>query len=102
MAKITIEEIKKRVRPLTRGEIKSLKEFGYTYFGCLPTMEQANDALDKAFNIQLSGEDQAFLDTCTNKDARSVWEEILKETYGAKDEEKNFQSTSDGSLIKSE
>ncbi len=96
MATIKIKKRKITVRPLTRGEIKKLKDCGYTYFGCMPSFDQANDALDKAFKIQLSKEDLVFLDTCTNKDARKVWEEILKETYGAKDEEKNSESTSSG------
>jgi len=102
MSEITVSQKKFSVRSLTRGEIKSLKNCGYTYFGCLPTIEQANDAIDKVFKMQFTNKELLFLDKCTNKEARSLWEEILKETYGAKDEEKNSQSTSDGSSIEKE
>jgi len=88
------------IRGLTRGEIKQLADLGYTYFGCVPTMETANQAQDKCLAMVLSEDDLAFVDTCSNKDAIRVWTEILKETYGAPDEEKNLSSTSDGSQTK--
>ncbi len=96
MTTITINGKEFKVRPLTRGEIKSLKDCGYTYNSCVPTIEKANDALDKAFEIQFSKDEVTFLDDCTNKQGIKLWNEILKETYGAKEEEKNSDSTSSG------
>ena len=85
------------IRALTRGEIKKLKDLGYSCFGCVPSMDQSIDAQDKCLEMMLDKKQMAFLDLCSNKDVTKLWTEILKETYGAPDEEKNLQSTSDGS-----
>ena len=93
---ITIEGIKFDIRALTRGEIKKLKEYGYSYFGCVPSMDNAIDAQDKCLETQLDKEQMMLLDDCSAKSGTKIWTEILKETYGAADEEKNSQSTSSG------
>lgn len=91
------------IRALTRGEIKGLRDYGYTYMGCkTPTLDTANDCQDEALKIVVSSDDLEFLDTRPLRDATCVWTEILKETYGAQDEEKNSSGTSDGSQTKSE
>ena len=50
------------IHPLTRGQIKELKDYGFSYFACRPTLDQANDAMDAAFDIVLSDDDKVFLD----------------------------------------
>jgi len=99
---IEVNEKLIEIRALTRGEIKTLKDVGYSYFGCIPSMDHANDSQDQCLEKVLSPDDLVFLDTCSNQDATHVWTEILKETYGAPDEEKNLQSTSDGTQTKTE
>ncbi len=102
MRTIKVEGRKFDIRALTRGEIKKLKDFGYSYFGCVPTMENAIDAQDRCLETQLGDQDMEFLDSCPAKAGTEIWTEILKETYGASDEEKNSQSTSSGSGTKAE
>lgn len=102
MKKIIIEGREFEIRALTRGEIKDLKDLGYSYFGCVPSMENAIESQDKCLGTQLSKEDLEFLDTCSARSGTELWTEILKETYGAPDEEKNSLSTSDGCRTKKE
>ena len=97
MRTVMVEKREFEIRALTRGEIKGLKDLGYSYFGCVPSMENAIDAQDKCLETQLSDQDMKFLDSCPAKAGTKLWTEILKETYGSPDEEKNSQSTSDGS-----
>jgi len=85
----TKEERQIHLRPLKRKEIRSLKDCGYTYLGCVPSLETAYDTVDKALDLVLSDDALAFLDECSNSEAKLVWEGILKETYGDREEEKN-------------
>jgi hypothetical protein len=97
MRTIEIEGQKFEVRSLTRGEIKELQSFGYNYITCNLKQEKADKGLDKCLEILFDKKQMQFLDTCSNSKVRNLWIEILKETYGAPDEEKNLQSTSSGS-----
>ncbi|MCP3943226.1 MAG: hypothetical protein GY710_17300 [Desulfobacteraceae bacterium] len=96
MKTIPIDNRNIPVRPLTRGEIKELKEYGFTIFGCAPTLETADESVEKVFNFVLHEDDIKYLDTLPNRNSVAVWKEIIKETYGAEEEEKNSQGTSDG------
>lgn len=89
MRKVEIADRSIEVRPLTRGEIKQLTQCGYTCMGCVPTLETADDSQNKAMELVLPPEDIEFLDSRPNRDATTVWKEILKETYGDPEEEKN-------------
>ncbi|MCK5541711.1 MAG: hypothetical protein KAI40_03390 [Desulfobacterales bacterium] len=82
-----------KARSLTRKEVRDLKELGFSPFGFVPDYDQACEAMEMGLTLAISTEDLAFLDDRPNKDARDVWEEVLRETYGAKDEEKNSKST---------
>lgn len=89
MRTVEIKGRKIEIRPLTRAEIRSLKDCGYSFLGCIPDMKTANDAQERAMGLVLGKDDIAFLDDCPNRDATEVWKEILKETYGDPEEEKN-------------
>lgn len=80
---------KLKLRSLTGKEIRNLAELGYTYLGCVPKVETATDAIDGALACVLSKEDRKFLDDCENRTIKEVWSDVLKETYGDRDEEKN-------------
>lgn len=84
------------VNPLTRGQIKELKAHGFSYFFCSPGVEKAHDAMDAAFEIVLSKDDVAFLDTLPVKESFAVWKALLAETYGGGDDEGNLSATLDG------
>lgn len=85
----TGEERRISLRALKRKEIRQLQEFGYTYLGCVPKYETAQRVVDDALDLVLSKEDQAFLDECDSRQAKDVWQALLKETYGDLEEEKN-------------
>lgn len=93
---IPVECEKIAIRSLTRQEIKDMADLGYTYLGCAPSMDTANQAVDAALERVLSPEDMARLNSLPNRATLACWKEILKETYGAQDEEKNLPGTSDG------
>lgn len=102
MGEITMKGKKVFMRSLTRGEIKQLKKYGYTIFGCVPDFDQSSDAMDECFKLVLSEDQIAYLDSVPNKKVIDVWKEILAETYGSQDEEKNLSGVSDGTQAKKE
>jgi len=90
------------IQSLTRGQIRELKDHGFSYFICKPTLDQAHDAMDAAFDLVLSEQDQAFLDTRPIKDSFAVWKALLAETYGGGNDEGNSKGTSAGGSTNSE
>jgi hypothetical protein len=98
----TGKERKIKLRSLKRREIRELKDYGFSYLGCIPNMETAQDAVDKSLDMVLTEKDQTFLDECDNKQAKDLWSELLKETYGDPAEEKNLETTTDGTLTEKE
>ena len=81
------------VRGLKRKEIKALKEYGYYRSRFAPVKEDDPEALDAAMDAViekvLKKADLAALDDCEPRWTSEVWLGIIKETYGAPDEEKN-------------
>jgi hypothetical protein len=75
------------VRALKRKEVKELKKAGFVISNLNP--ENADDCLDRVFSMVFSPEDIEYIDNMPNHKAIALWRDILKETYGAKDEEKN-------------
>ena len=96
MKTILIDGVDIAIRSLTRQEIKDMKDLGYSYLGCSPTLGTANQVVDAALEKVLSKADMDHLDSMPNQCTLDCWKEILKETYGAPDEEKNSPGTSDG------
>lgn len=89
------------IRALKRREIRDLKDCGYNYIGCVPKVETAEETIDRALQTVLSRNDLEFLDECDNKEAQRCWQELLKETYGSRDEEKNLSATTSGTPTES-
>lgn len=98
----TIRDRKININPLTRKQIKGLREYGFGPAFFVPTMETLNDAWDAVLPIAVSAEDHDFLDGCTPVETAPIWKAILEETYGSPAAEKNLQSTGDGSTIAKE
>ena len=96
MEKVLIADKEFFVYPLTRGQIRRLKEFGFSNFLCRPSIDQASDAMDAVFDLVLSETEKDFLDDRPIKDSFTIWKAILSETYGGGDDEKNLNGTSDG------
>lgn len=84
------------IRALKRREIRDLKDVGYNCTGCLPQLETADDTVDRGLQTVLSRDDLDFLEECDNQETIRCWQELLKETYGSRDEEKNLSATSGG------
>ena len=108
MRKVTIERsdtketLDIQMRPLKKKEIKKLKDYGYSILGCMPTYAQSDDAVDKGLELVLDKDAMDFLDDCDPKEIKRVWSEMLKETYGDKDEVKNSKTTTAGTPTEKE
>jgi hypothetical protein len=87
MREIIIDDRPFNIRGLKRGEIKALKKEGFNLIDL--KIEQADDAMDKVFELVFASHEITLIDDMANKDAMKLWTAILKETYGAPDEEKN-------------
>jgi len=74
------------VRALKRKEVKELKKDGFVISNLNP--ENADDCLDRVFTMVFTAEDIEAIDNMPNHVAIRLWQDILKETYGARDEEK--------------
>lgn len=102
MELVIIDGISLEIQPLTRGQIRQLRDHGFSYFVCKPSLEQAHDAMDAAFDLALSDKEKALLDKLPVKESFKVWKAILAETYGGGDDEKNSNGTSAGGSIEKE
>lgn len=91
-----------KIRALKRKEIRDLYDCGYDYAKCIPALEKAHEAVDRGLNAVLTKEDLSFLDECENHEQIRCWTELLKETYGSEDEEKNLSATTGGTLTSEE
>lgn len=91
-----------KIRALKRKEIRDLSDYGYDYAKCIPGLDVAHDAVDKSLSMVLTDEDLCFLDECDNREQIRCWQELLKETYGSEDEEKNLSATTGGTLTSPE
>jgi hypothetical protein len=83
------------VRGLKRREIKPLKKYGYHRSRFVPVLNDGGDidvmdeAVDAVLDKVLSKDDLNVLDDCEPRWTNEVWLAVIKETYGAPDEEKN-------------
>ena len=99
---VNVSGAKIEVVPLTKAQIRELKEYGFSYFACRPTLEQAQDAMDAAFKFALPGDAVEALDNLPVSESIKVWRAILSETYGGGEDVGNSQGTSDGGSTNSE
>lgn len=102
MRKVTIFDRSIDIRPLTRKEIRELKKFGFGQAVFLPSPATVNEAWDAVFDLLLTKEEQEFLDSRPNADSHKIWQAALAETYSTEEEEKNLQSTGNGTTIEKE
>jgi len=87
MREIEINKKSFNVRGLTRGEIKKLRKDGINLVTL--TRENADEVVDKVFGLVFDAETVDVIDDMPNSAAMELWQAVLKETYGAWDEEKN-------------
>ena len=100
MREIIINNQTFEVRGLKRKEVKSLKKDGVNLMDL--DINQADDVMDRVFDLVLTKDQIAVIDEMENKHALSLWVGILKETFGSGDEEKNLPGSGNTSQTKSE
>ena len=90
-----------KVRSLTRKEVKGLKEFGfYLSFYSPPILdpELVDEGIEKVLELCVLDKDAfAALEDTDHIKTMEVFSGITKETYGARDEEKNLPTSGNGS-----
>ena len=100
MREVEIGGQKFDVRSLKRKEVKELIGAGMNP-SSLP-VEKADECMDKVFSYVFTKDQNKQIDELDQKDAMALFAHVLKETYGAKDEEKNLLTSGDGEQTKSE
>jgi len=95
-----------KVRGLTRKEVKSLKQYGfYLSFYNPPFLDPdlVDEGIEKVLDLcVLDKEAFEALEESNNFESVEVFSGITKETYGARDEEKNLPMSGNGSQTDSE
>ncbi len=82
------------VRGLTRNEVKQLKKEGFNLMN--PAPETAEELLDTVLETTLTDEQVTILGDKPYRCTTDVFQAVMKETFGAPDEEKNLSATSSG------
>lgn len=95
-----------KVRALTRAEVKSLKQYGFYLSFYSPPIDDM-DLVDKGIEkvLEMAVEDKDAFSALENQGhykTTQVFSAICKETYGARDEEKNLPTSGNGSQTNGE
>lgn len=98
MRKVNLDGEQIEVRGLKRKEVKALNREGIYLTELTP--RQAEEAMDKVFDMVFSEAELARIEEAPNVAVMDVWQGVLKETYGAPDEEKNFRRPGPGQRTK--
>jgi len=90
-----------KVRGLTRKEIREFKPYGFYFSYYNPPifkMDTVDEGIEKVMDLcVLDPEALKLLEEQSHKKTMEVFGGIVKETYGAKDEEKNLPTSGNGS-----
>ena len=82
------------VRGLTRGEIKNLRKDGINLLNL--SVDDADAAIDLVFDMVFDQETLQIIDALEYRVSMKLWQEVLIETYGSPDEEKNLLRSGGG------
>lgn len=74
------------IRGMTRPEIRSMKKFGVGSMKFDVKLDQFDDVMDTILEMQIP---QEILDDVPNRDLILLYDAVIAETYGSRDEEKN-------------
>ncbi len=88
------------VRGLTRNEVKTFKKDGFNLIS--PDPETADDLLDTILETVLSKEQSKILGNKPYHCSTDVFRAVMKETFGAPDEEKNSSASLNGEATSKE
>ena len=108
MREIVIDGATASVRGITRHEIKAMQAEGYPISRWGVTLEVGGDSekaeamFDRILELGINDGPPLDLEALTPADERRLYVAIIKETYGAEDEEKNLPPSGDGTQTESE
>lgn len=89
------------VKPMTRGQLRrAQREHGIDYFSLDTSM--AFSAKCFAFDAVFSELDLAAIDELPEPETQPLFDAIMAETFGSRDEEKNLSGSGSGSQTASE
>ena len=95
-----------KVRGLTRKELREFKRYGFYFSYYNPPIldiELTDEGIEKAMDLCVLEPDAlSALEDRPHKETMQVFGGIVKETYGAKDEEKNLPGSGSGSQTENE
>jgi hypothetical protein len=96
-----MEAYQEKVRPLTRGEIKQLRADGLyvTQIAGSDDADRAEDAIDATLALVFGA---AAVETMPNPVANKLYLDIITETSGRPDDEKNSSGSGSGTATRSE
>ena len=90
-----------KVRGLTRKELREFKQYGFYFSYYNPPilkMDLVDEGIEKVMDLCVQDpEALKALEQAPHKKTMEVFGGIVKETYGAKDEEKNLPTSGNGS-----
>lgn len=85
---IMIGKEKFNFRRLKRGEVRELRKKHGIVLGAL-RVDQVDEAMDMILQKVCDAATFKRIDQLENRDALKIWREVMKETFGSEDEEKN-------------
>jgi len=95
-----------KVRGLTRKELREFEKYGFYFSYYSPPildMKLTDEGIDKVMELcVLTPEALEGLEQAPHSKTMEVFGGIVKETYGAKDEEKNSPGSGNGSQTQNE
>jgi len=99
MREVTIRGRTYKVNGLSRRALRDLRRKGFNLFGL--KVEQVDAAMDEVFLHCLSEKELEAADVLTHAEALPLWNAVLAETYGSREEEKNSSRSGPGTPTRS-
>lgn len=87
MRTVTIDGREYKTKGLKRKQVKELKKNGIDLVNL--DVQNAEDALEAVFELAFTAAENEIIEDMYNADVMKLWLAVLKETFGAPEEEKN-------------
>lgn len=100
MRKITLDQQTFKVRALKFKEIEMLDDEGIDLTSIPPS--KAFKTMKRVFGLVFQEDELAAIRELDFNESLALWGAVLKETYGARDEEKNLSRSGNGSQTETE
>ena len=100
MRNVTYEDQEFEVRALKRKHIRDLNKKGLPLENV--PRERADECMDEVFKTVFEKDELKKIDELEYHNAMALFKDVIKETYGARDEEKNSLRSGNGEQTKVE